>query len=202
MPPALRAASESCSKSSTESRYAIDMGGSGQRRAQQEGRIAVGRIRKAHGVHGFVRFESLSGETDHFSSIHRVELRGCSRPSRDYDVESVRLGVPTLLMKLAGVNDRDDAAALAGREIWVDRSYAAPLGPDEYYLADLTGCELHQEGRVIGTVRSVLDTGAGDMLEVVTADGCTVLVPFRSQYVHTTDVEAGVIELTSDAILQ
>ena len=178
------------------------MSGSARSREREGEQIAVGRIRRAHGVHGFVRFESLSGEIDHFASMHRVELRGRGQPPRGYDVELVRLGAPTLLMKLAGVDDRDDAATLTGREIWVDRSYAAPLAPDEYYVADLTGCELHQDGRVIGTVRAVLEAGAGDMLEAVTAEGRTVLVPFRRQFVRTTDVDARVIELESDASLQ
>lgn len=161
----------------------------------------MGRIRRAHGVHGFVRFESFSGETDHFSAMRHVELRGCRRPPRDYDVEATRLKMPVLLMKLAGIDDRDAAAALAGCEIWVGRPYAAPLGPDEYYLADLSGCELHQNGRVVGTVQAVLEAGAGDMLEAVTGEGRTTLVPFHRQFVLAADVEAGVIELTGDAIL-
>ena len=172
------------------------------RRARQEGRIAVGRIRRAHGVHGFLRFESLSGEIDHFPAMREVELRGRGQPPRRYVVEAFRLSVPTLLMKLDGVDDRDAAAALAGREIWVERRHAAPLGPDEFYLADLAGCELHQDGRTIGTVRSVLEAGAGDVLEAVRADGRTVLIPFRRQYVRSADVDAGVIELTGDAVVE
>ena len=172
------------------------------RGAHPEGRIAVGRIRRAHGVHGFVRFESLSGEIDHFPAMREVELRGRGQPPRRYEVESFRLSVPTLLMKLGGVDDRDAAAALGGLEIWVERHHAAPLGPDEFYLADLTGCELHQDGRTIGTVRSVLEAGAGDMLEAVRGDGRTVLIPFRRQYVSSADVDAGVIELASDAAVE
>lgn len=172
------------------------------RSALQDGRIAVGRIRRAHGVHGFVRFESLSGEIDHFPAMHEVELRGRGHPPRRYEVETFRLSVPTLLMKLDGVDDRDAAAALAGREIWVERRHAAPLGPDEFYLADLTGCEVRQDGRPIGTVRSVLEAGAGDVLEAVRGDGRTVLVPFRRQYVRSADTDAGVIELASDAVIE
>jgi 16S rRNA processing protein RimM len=176
--------------------------GAAARRARQEDRIAVGHIRRAHGLHGFVRFESLSGEIDHFPSIREVELRGRGQPARRYEVESFRLSAPTLLMKLGGVDDRDAAAVLAGREIWVERRHAAPLGPDEYYLADLAGCELQQDGRTIGTVRSVLEAGAGDVLEAVHADGRTLLIPFRHQYVRSADVDAGVIELTSDAVVE
>ncbi len=175
------------------------MCGEAVRRARQRQLIAVGRVRRAHGVHGFVRFESLSGEIGHFPSMRQVELRGRGRPARRYVVESFRLGAPTLLMKLGGVDDRDAAAELAGREIWVDRRYAAPLGPDEYYLADLTGCELYRNGRMIGTVRAVLEAGAGDLLEAIGADGRTMLIPFRRRYVRSTDVDAGVIELAGDA---
>lgn len=177
------------------------MCGDAARRARQQ-LIAVGRIRRAHGVRGFVRFESLSGEIDHFPSMRQVELRGRGRPARRYVVESFRLGAPTLLMKLGGVDDRDAAAGLAGREIWVDRRYAAPLGPDEYYLADLAGCELRQNGRMIGTVRAVLEAGAGDLLEATGAGGRTVFIPFRRRYVRSADVDAGVIELAGDAVVE
>ena len=176
--------------------------GAAARRAPQEDRIAVGHIRRAHGLHGFVRFESLSGEIDHFPSMQEVELRARGQPARSYEVESFRLGAPTLLMKLGGVDDRDAAAALAGREIWVDRRHAAPLGPEEYYLADLEGCEVHQDGRTVGAVRAVLEAGAGDVLEAVGADGRTVLIPFRRQYVRSIDVDAGIIELASDAVVE
>ena len=178
------------------------MSGDAARRARQEERIAVGRVRRAHGVHGFVRFDSLSGEIDHFPSMREVELRGCGRPARRYHVESFRLGAPTLLMKLDGVDDRDAATALTGREIWVDRRHAAPLGPDEYYLADLTGCEVRQDGRTVGTVRAVLEAGAGDVLEAVSDGGRTVLIPFRRRYVRSADVDAGVIELAGDAVVE
>lgn len=175
---------------------------SGRSRARQESRIAVGKIRRAHGVHGFLRFESFSGEVEHFSSIGVVELRGHGLLSASYDVEEFRLNVPTLLMKLSGVDDRDSAAALRGREIWVERCFAAPLGPNEYYLADLSGCELRQNGHVLGTVQAVIEAGAGDMLEAVTDEGRTVLVPFHRHFVLSTNVEEGVIELVDGARLQ
>lgn len=178
------------------------MSGGGARRARRADRFAVGRVRRAHGVRGYVRFESLSGEIDHFPAMREVELRGCGRPARRYRVESFRLGAPTLLMKLDGVDDRDAAAALAGREIWVDRRHAAPLGPDEYYVADLAGCLVRQEGRTVGAVRTVLETGAGDVLETVGAGGRTVLIPFRRRYVRSADVDAGVIELAGDAVVE
>ena len=178
------------------------MSGTTACRARQEGRIAVGRIRRAHGVQGYVRFESLSGEIDHFPSMCEVELRGRGQPGRRYEVEAFRLSVPILLMKLGGVDDRDAAAELAGREIWVDRRHAAPLGPNEYYLADLEGCEIQQDGRTVGAVRAVLEAGAGDVLEAVHTDGRTVMIPFRRQYVRSADVEAGVIELADDVVME
>ena len=162
----------------------------------------MGRIRRAHGVQGYVRFESLSGEIDHFPSMCEVELRGRGQPGRRYEVEAFRLSVPILLMKLGGVDDRDAAAELAGREIWVDRRHAAPLGPNEYYLADLEGCEIQQDGRTVGAVRAVLEAGAGDVLEAVHTDGRTVMIPFRRQYVRSADVEAGVIELADDVVME
>ena len=178
------------------------MGGAAERSSRQGGPIAVGRIRRAHGVHGYVRFESLSGEVNHFSSMCEVELRDREQAMRHYKVEAFRLAAPTLLMKLEGVDDREAAAKLSGQEILVDRRYAAPLGPNEYYLADLEGCRVQLDGQMIGTVRAVLEAGAGDILEVVVVEGRTVMIPFRRQYVLSADVKVGVIELVNNEVLE
>jgi len=162
-------------------------------------RIAVGRIGKSHGLKGWVRVHSYSGETGHFRRMETAELLPGEREAerkrtapreREVAIEAVQERVGVVLMKFRGVDTAEQARSLTGREMWVDRSHAAPLREDEYYLQDLVDCRvfLHDEER--GRVRAVWDNGHNDFLEVELADGSTRNVPFHREYVTEVDIHA------------
>ena len=56
---------------------------------------------------------------------------------RPVAVEAARTASPDVLVKFAGIDDREAAQALAGWEILVDRAQAAPLAAGEVYADDL-----------------------------------------------------------------
>jgi 16S rRNA processing protein RimM len=163
--------------------------------------IAIGRIRTAFGVEGELKFESYSGEHAHLGALDRVwvQARG---DSIEFTVESVRENGGEVLMKLSGVDTPESAKRLAGCEVWADRAFAAPLQEDEYYLADLVGCELCAGDRVLGTVIGSWDNGQGDLLEIHCRDGSIRNVPFMAPYIGTVDVRKRRIELLTEWVLE
>ncbi|MGM0673143.1 MAG: ribosome maturation factor RimM, partial [Spirochaetota bacterium] len=155
----------------------------------------------AHGTQGWVKVGSYSGELDHLVGLTELKLR-CGETEHDLAVEGVRPAHREILMKLAGIDSRDDAQRLHGCELWVDRSAAAPCGEDEFYVADLVGCALYGEGEnVIAHVVGVWDSGVCDMLEVETLDGKTYNVPFREPFVGEVDVRKRHVELKAPWVL-
>jgi 16S rRNA processing protein RimM len=64
--------------------------------------------------------------------------------------------------------------------IEVDRADLPPLEEGEYYHADLVGllC-VDRDGQAVGSVVSVENFGAGDLLEIELANGRRSLIPFR-----------------------
>jgi len=95
----------------------------------------------------------------------------------------------TIVAKLAGIDDRDAALALRGRAIWIDRSQLPEPGPGEYYWADLLGIRVETaEGRPLGVVAAMMETGANDVM--VVAGEKERLIPFvPGKYVLTVDLE-------------
>jgi 16S rRNA processing protein RimM len=185
--------------------------------------IAVGVVGKPHGLKGWVWVHSLSGETAHFREMGDVVLRRRrSRPdgqrherrqatkhvaagavqekhTRIQDVEERPNG---LLVKFAVAQTIEDAEELRGFEIWADRSKAAPLAEEEYYIRDLVGCDVHVAGEFRGTVVAVWDNGVSDMLEVELAtDGRTCNVPFLRRFVDDVDLGKGRIRISDEEIL-
>jgi 16S rRNA processing protein RimM len=97
-------------------------------------------------------------------------------------------GDRTPIARFAEVSDRGAAEALRGQLLTVPRSVLPPLEEGEYYHADLIGlpCET-AAGEPLGRVVAVEDFGAGDLLEIETADGRRAMLPFREGIADLAD---------------
>jgi 16S rRNA processing protein RimM len=164
-------------------------------------RLAVGTVHAAHGTAGEVRVRSFSGETGHLLRLEEVLLRR-GAVERSLRVESSRPAASDVLVKFAGVDDREAAQELRGWQLWVDRTRAAPLAAGEYYAADLCGCGLFVGAERVGAVTGVCDTGHAPLLEIRTGDGRTVMVPFTDHFVGEVDVAAGRVELRDAGLVR
>ncbi len=157
--------------------------------------LAVGRVRTSHGLKGHLKIKSLSGEVEHLLGLKSVHL-GFPDKLTLFQVQEVRRGVGTVLLKLEGIEDRESAAGYRGQFVWVDRRFACVLREQEYYVADLEGCRLFQGDNLIGRVVAVPEGGAGDFLEVETPEEKRLIVPFSKHFVGTVDIAERRIELT------
>ncbi|MFW5710644.1 MAG: ribosome maturation factor RimM [Spirochaetia bacterium] len=163
------------------------------------GKLAVGIVRTSHGVQGYVKVKSFSGETAHFSEMREVLLIKNNR-EKAYRIEAVKPFHQGVLIKFEGVDSPEAGKLLAGSEIWAERGESAPLEEGEFYAADVVGCHLYFQGSDVGVVRSIIENGATDLLEVKVDKG-TRIVPLTEQFVGEIDVENKTIELKDDWVL-
>lgn len=96
-----------------------------------------------------------------------------------------------LLVRFDGLNDRNQAEAIKGLELFVSRDAFPEPDEDEYYHWDLVGLKAElPDGSFFGTVRRVLDAGAGVSLDITTTEG-SVLVPFTKASVPVVNLAKG-----------
>ena len=164
--------------------------------------VTVARIGKTHGVKGFVRINSLSGEYDHFFEMSEGVAVGKLGKQKRLEIETVKPFGDQVLIKFRGYDNPEDARTLSGSEFRVDRRHASPLREDEYYISDLIGCELVSDGKKLASVIGVAETGQADLLEVKTVEGAFRYVPLKDEYVGSVDTGARRIELKADWILE
>ena len=107
-----------------------------------------------------------------------------------------------LCMAFEGYESPEAARKLTGLDILAPRSGAAPLGENEWYVADLIGLALVHEGKRLATVESVLDGGPEPWLESRLPGGGKAVVPFRKEFVGEVDLAKGEIELLAPWILE
>jgi 16S rRNA processing protein RimM len=163
-------------------------------------KLAIGVVRRPHGVRGLMRVKSLSGEYAHFFNLEKVGLYKNGREI-EFPVETCRQSGAELLIKLAGIDNPEEAKKYSSWEIRVDRELACPLREGQFYISDLCGCGLFIREAKVGTIRSVIEIANNDMLEIVDAEGRSFLVPFVKEHVGNVDIEKKSVELLSECFL-
>jgi len=152
-------------------------------------RIAVGVIRKPHGVRGEASVESWTSSLDRFNELTAVTLVAPDDSStRAATIESSRAHAGRALVKFAEIATPEAVADLRDWTIEIDESEARPLEENEYFLHDLVGLTLvdaegRERGRVVDT-----EEGAGGLLLNVERDGRRYDVPFVAEICTSIDL--------------
>jgi 16S rRNA processing protein RimM len=151
----------------------------------EEPAITVGRITKAHGVHGEVAIENRSDNPDRWVPGAVVfDERG-----REFTVRSVRPHGARLLVTFEGIEDRSDAERLAGVTLQVPESWLPPLPEGSWWSYEAAGCLVRTEsGRALGTVEEVLAYPAQDLWRVVDDKGGETLIPAVDAFIVSVDL--------------
>ena len=151
-----------------------------------EKHLRIGVITRPHGIRGAVRVTPLTDNTARFSQLRHVFLE------RQGNYIPVPLSVLStaqnhVILKLAGYDTPEQAEALRGVYLCVERDKAVPLPPHTYFVADLIGCDTSDtDGRAYGKLTDVLCTGANDVYEI---EGGKLLVPALKKVLHTVDIQ-------------
>ena len=149
-------------------------------------RIEIGGIARAHGIKGEVVVHTHDPDSETLGAVEHVYVGGVARK-----ILGARDTQRGWLVVLEGVTTRNDAEALQGQTVEVDRS-ALALDEDDVLLGDLVGCKVVlPDGRPWGEIAAV-EIGPQELL--VIHDGeIERLLPLVDQFVTNIDVDAGIV---------
>jgi len=153
--------------------------------------LPLGRISGFRGVHGEVTLRVASGHAERWVHVRRALVAGAPR-----EITSARAYRDRLVLKLAGIDDASQAAALRGSEVSVLPSDLPALPEGEFWARHLVGLRVVEKaGSELGRVEDVLETGGTDLLVVRDAGGAEILVPLASAIVLAVDTVRGIVEV-------
>jgi 16S rRNA processing protein RimM len=160
--------------------------------------VTLGRISGVHGIQGWLKvYSDTSPRENIFAYTPWYLLRDGQREV--WKVNSGRRQGKSIVVKLAGCNDRDDADRLVGADIAIPRSQLPETTePGEYYWADLVGLRVETlEGVQLGRVERLFETGANDVV-VVQGDRERLLPYIWEQVIREVDLDSGVMRVDWD----
>ena len=146
-----------------------------------DNKFDVGIIVKPQGICGELRVLPTTDDPERFSLLDEIYIRPKAATQQSAQVIkllSARLHKGFVLLKLAGVNDRNAAEKLVGSVLSIPPEKALPLGEDEYFIRDLVGLTVYTEdGQTLGEIASVFPTGANDVYIVRNEAGESFMLP-------------------------
>lgn len=153
-------------------------------------RIIVGTLGGAFGVTGEVRIKSYCADPAAIADYAPLTTEDGQAFPELVLTGQVKGGFTA---RIHGVTTKEQADDLRNVALYAERANLPNLPDDEYYYADLVGLTVLDTGNeTLGTVKSVVNHGAGDLLEILpTGLSDTVLLPFTLANVPTVDLSTG-----------
>jgi len=157
--------------------------------------ILIGVIGAPHGIKGELRITSFSDDPSrlgHYQPLYDEQ-------GRQFKILTLRLHQSKLIAQIEGVKNRDEAQALTGIQLFVERDKLDDdLERDEFYQSDLLGFRVvatTDKQDLIGHISGFFNFGAGDLVEIRNDKGGSWFIPFSRAAVPVIDEQQRQIEV-------
>ena len=164
--------------------------------------LRIGVITSAHGLKGEVKVYPTTDSAERFKEVRRVILK-TPKETIETEVTGARFFKNLAIVKFAAFDDIEQVQNLHNTEVYIYREDGQQLEEGEYYIADLIGCKVvTDDGKVLGSVKDVLQTGANDVYIVNVNDGGDdtlgdkngeLLLPVIPDCIKNVDIEGALI---------
>ena len=137
--------------------------------------VCVGQIVGVHGVRGSVKIKPMLDDVTLLADMTKMT----TRLGQELIVHTHGVHGKVVLAKIKGVEDRTMAEKLIGTELFVPEDVFPQLPEGEFYCRDLVGMTVLENGQTVGTIKSIENYGAGDIVVIETTTGSQEMIAFN-----------------------
>ena len=155
--------------------------------------LRVGVISSTQGVRGEVKVYPTTDDVNRFKKLEKVVL-DTGREYIDLEISGVKFFKNLVILKFKGIDNINDIEKYKGKDLLVHREDAVALEENENYVADLIDLKVvTDDGKVLGYLTEVMETGANDVYVVETEDGQELLLPAIRDCILDVDLDEEVM---------
>jgi len=146
--------------------------------------IIIGRIIGAHGVKGHVKIMPFTERAENLTCYGPVSLDD----GRMLDLKIIGTSKNMLICSAPELNNREAAEAIKGKTISVCREALPEIDNTDIYHADLIGMIVFDmQNNELGKIKAIHNYGAGDIAEMISANGRSEMLPFYPPFLKSID---------------
>ena len=150
--------------------------------------FVVGKVTGCFGIRGDVKIQPATHSPDRLKKLRHVYIGESDRLTREYNVRDVGMKRGSVIVHLAGVDDRTSAERLVGCFLFVEGSDLVPPGKGSFFIHDLLGSTVVTvDGRELGTLEDIFKLPAQD-LWIVRHKGQELMIPAVKEFIREVDI--------------
>ncbi len=153
-------------------------------------KITVAEIVTTHGVRGNLKVKSLSDNEKRFEKGSKLFI-----DDKELTVESSFDQKGLKVIKFEEYNDINDVLKFVGKDITIDKADIGKLSDDEYYIFDLEGLDVYDNGQKVGTIKEVVTGVYPNDVYIIESKNGEVYFPALNATVENVDLDKGIIEV-------
>ena len=151
--------------------------------------MLIGQIVGVHGIKGNCKIRSYAESLSVFQSDSVVIVATSDGRQKPYEINWVKPHAKAALISFKGVDTRDQAEALIGCELFIEKSRLPDPEEGSYYWFDLIGLDVFDDDqKYLGRLESIIQTGSNDVY-VVKEDDTEILIPALESVVQKIDLK-------------
>ncbi len=155
--------------------------------------MRVGVYANTHGVRGEIKVFPTTDDTSRFKKLKKVYL-DLGKEKMELEIQSVRIFKNLVILKFKGIDNINDIEKYKGKDLLIQRKDAVKLREDEYFICDIIGSKVvTEDGKEVGSLKEVLQTGANDVYVVTTLDKKEILLPVIKDCVLDVNIEEKIV---------
>jgi 16S rRNA processing protein RimM len=154
--------------------------------------VTIGRIVRPQGRKGEVVVEPLSDRPDRFPSLRQAFVPGEGGSARAVRIQDAWPHKGRFVLKLEGVDTIDEAERYRSLDLRIPEEDLSALPEGSYYHHQLRGLRVEDgQGREIGRVAELMETGGAAAVLVVRGPNGETLIPLAAAFVRQVDLSGG-----------
>lgn len=152
--------------------------------------IIVGKITSPHGILGEMKVYPLTDDPQRFSLLKTIII-----DNNVYPVERVRYHKNMVILKIKGIDDRNQADSFNNSYVEIQRSEAVKLQEGQYFIVDLIGLNVYEKKESVGELIDVIQSGSTDIYVVSDNYGKEIMIPAIKDYILNIDINKGTMDV-------
>ena len=152
-----------------------------------DGLLEAGKICNVHGLKGTIKIQPWTDSPEVFTWLEALLI-----DDKFYKIENASVQKSSVLVKLSGINSANDAEKLRDKIVYCERTALGELPQDTYFVTDLIGCEVFENGASLGKITDVMWAGGADIYEI--KGESTIYLPAIKENIIKIDIKNKIIE--------
>ncbi len=151
--------------------------------------IRIGLVSNCHGINGEIKVTPLTDDINRFKKLKKFYWEKSQGSYEELNCTAARTHQDYVLLSAKEITDRTQAEKIKGHYICVRPEDAIKLPEGRYFIFQLEGLTVVEDGKIIGTLTEVLQPGANDVYVVKTPAGEEIYLPAIKSVVLDVNLE-------------